>query len=286
MVANIAGNYLLIQPRLGLPGFGVAGAGWASVGASWLGLLVILVPFLRDERSRKPGRLRLSELARVLRFGLPNGINWFLEFFAFVLFINVVVAHLGTTVLAAMNVALQINSISFMPAFGVASAGAIMVGEAIGRRAHDEVWPIVKLTGAVTSIWMVSAGLLYFVAPTPIMSLFQPRNVPTEVMVAVGASMLRLAAVWQLFDALALTLGEALRAAGDTTWCMGARIVLAWVVFTPVAWAAVLVFGGGVGTVMASVIAYVALLAGAFALRFASGRWRDIDLVGSEPKLV
>ena len=76
--------------------------------------------------------LNLQELWRVLRFGLPNGVNWFLEFAAFVLFINVVVAHLGTTVLAAFNVVMQINSISFMPAFGVSSAGAIFVGEATG----------------------------------------------------------------------------------------------------------------------------------------------------------
>jgi MATE family multidrug resistance protein len=279
MLSNIAGNYALIEPRFGLPGWGVAGAAWASVAGSWLGLLVILLPFLRDPRNANRGRLELRELARVLRFGLPNGVNWFLEFFAFVLFINVVVGHLGTTVLAAMNVVLQINAISFMPAFGVASAGAIMVGEAIGRRAHEEVWPIVKLTGGVAAAWMVSAGVLYFVAPLPIMSLFRPRGVSADLLVDVGAGMLRIAALWQLFDALGLTLSEALRAAGDTAWCMAARIVLAWLVFTPAAWTAILVLGGGVGTVMASVTLYVAVLAAAFAARFASGRWREIELV-------
>jgi len=44
----------------------------------------------------------------------------------------------------------------------------------------------------------------------------------------------------------------------------------------------VFVFGGGVNTIMASVVGYLALLAGAFALRFATGRWRQIDLLGSE----
>jgi MATE family multidrug resistance protein len=286
MFVNIAGNYLLIEPRFGLPGYGVTGAACASVFASWVGFLVIAVPFFRDARARQPGRLRLAELGRVFRFGLPNGVNWFLEFAAFVLFINVVVGHLGTTVLAAMNVVLQVNSVSFMPAFGLSSAGAILVGEAIGRRAHHEVWPIVKLTGTVASAWMLSAGLVYLVAPGPVISLFQPRGVPAEALVAAGATMLRLAALWQLFDALALTLGEALRAAGDTAWCMAARIVLAWVVFMPAASIAVVVLGGGVGTVMASMIIYVALLSGVFALRFASGRWREIDLVGSEPRLV
>ena len=92
--------------------------------------------------------------------------------------------------------------------------------------------------------------------------------------------MLFVAAFWQLFDAFALTLSEALRAAGDTAWSMKARIVLAWVLFTPSAYLAVFVFGGGVTTVMLSLVLYVASLAAAFAWRFASGAWRRIDLVG------
>jgi MATE family multidrug resistance protein len=163
MLFNILGNYLLIEPRCGLPGYGAAGAAWASAGASFIGFCVLAFAFRRGigyERARGKLELRLREFARVLRFGLPNGVNWFFEFAAFILFINVVVAHLGTTALAAFNVVMQINSISFMPAFGLASAGAILVGEAIGRRAHDQVWPIVKLTGAVAMSWMASIGLM------------------------------------------------------------------------------------------------------------------------------
>jgi len=52
-------------------------------------------------------------------------------------------------------------------------------------------------------------------------------------------------------------------------------------VFTPAAWAAVFHFGGGIGAVMLSLIAYVALLGVVLSLRFASGRWKTIDLVGS-----
>jgi MATE family multidrug resistance protein len=97
--------------------------------------------------------------------------------------------------------------------------------------------------------------------------------------------MLALSAVWQLFDAVAMTLSEALRAAGDTTWCMIARIVLAWFVFTPVAWTVVLVFDGGVVTVMLALSLYIAMLAATFSFRFASGRWKRIELV-EEPQLV
>lgn len=289
MVANIALNYVLIEGRAGFPALGVRGAAWASVSASFIGFAALFALFVRGawrERLRALGGFAPRELARVLRFGLPNGVNYFLEFAAFVLFINVVVGHLGTSVLAAFNVVLQINSISFMPAFGVASSGAILVGEAIGRRALDRVRPIVKLTGAVNAIWMGSVGLVYVAIPQVLIGLFRPRDVPAETLLSVGSTMLAMSSIWQIFDAAGMTLSEALRAAGDTAWCMMARIVLAWLVFTPAAWLAVLSFGGGVITVMVALIAYMVALAAAFAWRFASGRWREIDLVGSEPQLV
>lgn len=284
MVANVALCYALVQPRFGLPGYGVAGAAWASVAASGLGFAVLATPFFIDvikrKQSRAVSRLTAQEFARFLRFGLPNGLNWFLEFSAFALFINVVVGHLGTTTLAAFNVVMQLNAVSFMPAFGLASGGAILVGEAIGRRAHREVWPIVRLASIVASIWMGSIGLVYAFLPGPLMSWFRPQELAAESLMQTGATMLVFAAFWQLFDALNMTVGEALRAAGDTVWCMVARIVLAWLVFTPAAWLAVFRFGGGVEAVMISLIGYLALICATLSLRFASGRWKSIDLVG------
>jgi MATE family multidrug resistance protein len=286
MFANLIGNYALIEPRFGLPGFGAAGAAWASALASWLGFAVICARFVRERRARPkaPLGLELGEFRRMLRFGVPNGVNWFLEFSAFALFINVVVAHLGTTVLAAFNVVIQLNSISFMPAFGLASAGAIMVGEAIGRRAHGEVSAIVKLTAKLTCGFMGSVALVYIAFSGSLMSLFAKGDPGT--LVSAGAMMLSLSAIWQLFDAVQLTLGEALRAAGDTAWCMVVRIALAWLVFTPLAWVLVVKLDGGIHSVIASMVAYLGLLALTFSRRFMSGRWRDIDLVGSEAPLV
>lgn len=288
MVLDVGFNYLLIEPRFGLPGYGVAGAAWGSTVSSWVGLGVVAFWFLRGkgyERLAGPLGLRMSELRRVLRFGLPNGVNWFLEFAAFILFINVVVGHLGTTTLAAFNIVMSINSVSFMPAFGLASAGAIMAGEAIGRRAHHEVSAIVRLTALCTASWMGAIGLVYFTMPRPLIGWFGSHEGASRALLEVGALMLGMSAIWQLFDAISMTLSEALRSAGDTAWCMGARLVLAWFVFTPLAWAAVLWLGGGVYTVMVSLIGYLALLAVAFVWRFLSGKWREIDLVG-EPSVL
>ena len=216
----------------------------------------------------------------MLRFGLPNGINWFLEFSAFVLFVNAGVGHLGTTELAAFNVVLQVNTMSFMPAFGVASAGAILVGEQIGRRSLDDVWPTVRMTATAAALWMGFVSVWYLVAPTTIVGLFEPHDAPGEGLVELGATMLALSVGWQLFDAAASTLSETLCAAGDTVFCMLARIVLAWFLFVPAA-VALSHFGGGATSMMLCLTGYIVLLAVTFSLRFASGKWRSIDLTGA-----
>jgi multidrug resistance protein, MATE family len=278
MVANVGLNLLLIEPHFGLPGYGVRGSAWASVIASWIGFGVVAHRFAR-ERADGPLGFKARELLRVIRFGIPNGVSWFLEFSAFTLFVNLVVGHLGTTELAAFNVIIHVNSISFMPAFGVASAGAILVGEAIGAQTRDLVWPIVRRTGAVAAVWMVTSGLLYLAAPEALVGLFRPRGVPSDVLVATAAHMLVLSAIWQFFDAVGLTLSEALRAAGDTAWCMGARIVLAWVAFIPAGLLLVRYGDGGTNVVMLTLAAYITALATVFSLRFASGAWKKIQLI-------
>ena len=292
MVSNVIANYLLIEPRWGLPGFGVEGAAWASSLGNLLGFLTLLGLFLsghgyqKDEKRWLAPGLKWSELGRVLRFGLPNGINWFLEFAGFMLFINVFIAGLGTPALAAFSVVLQLNSVAFMPAFGLASAGAIFVGEAIGADRKDEVKRIVLLTAAVGSVWMVTVGAVYATIPEYVMSWFRPDTVGADAFMGAAVVMLSMASIWQLFDAIGLTLSEALRAAGDTAWCMGARIVLAWLVFLPAGWVGMHLWSGGPMTAMATIAGYVLLLAVALAARFASGRWRKIALIEIEPALI
>ncbi|MEY4576086.1 MAG: hypothetical protein RL701_789, partial [Pseudomonadota bacterium] len=92
---------------------------------------------------------------------------------------------------------------------------------------------------------MGAVALLYMLWGPLLLRWFQPPDVAVDAFGAVAASMLLWSAAWQLFDAVGITISETLRAAGDTTWCMYARIVLGWVFFMPLAWLAVRVFDGG-----------------------------------------
>ncbi|MGE0400947.1 MAG: MATE family efflux transporter [Kofleriaceae bacterium] len=289
-------NYALIDGNFGFPQMGVDGAALSTTIGSCAGLAFLLCaywrrwgmaiggPAPRRRRDGNPLNLSWRELRRVVRFGLPNGLNWVAEFGAFQLFVNVVFGSLGAETLAAFNVVLALNSVGFMPAFGLASAGAILAGQSIGANEKDKVWPTVRLTLACTGAWMGLMGVLYLVFPERLLGLFDSEGSSGDAFVAVGATMLLISAAWQLFDAIGITLSETLRAAGDTTWTAAARIVLAWGVFFPVAYVVSRYANGGAVGAMLCLVGYLMLLAGLFAYRFRSGRWRSIELI--EPKLV
>ena len=289
MIVNLPLDWALIYGKCGLSALGVPGAAWANAIASWLGFAFIAVAFQRGwgvpeaaAAAEGPLGLRARELGRVVRFGLPNGVNWFLEFAAFELFLNGVMPELGGVALGGLMIVMAINNVSFMPAFGLASSGAVLAGEAIGRGKLELVWPAVRLTLASTLTWMGFVGVLYVLFPRLLLGWFAPPDHRDEI-VAMGARMLLISAGWQLFDATAMTMTEVLRAAGDTAWSAVARIVIAWGIFMPMAFVAVRVFGGGPDAAVGCLVVYVALIAAALAWRFHSGAWKNIRL--TEPEL-
>jgi MATE family multidrug resistance protein len=216
----------------------------------------------------------------MLRFGFPAGINWFVEFAAFTVFVNVVVNGLGTTTLAAFMAAMQINQVSFMPAFGLTSAGAILVGQAIGAKEWGSVPKTVRLTAIATCTWQGSVALLYLAFAQFIIMPFAPPGNERASFLELGARVLVLSSTWQLTDAISMTFAEALRAAGDTAFTAWARTLIAWLLFVPGAYVSVRVFGGGIGWAVFWLSSYLGLLALVLWRRFRAGAWQKVDLTG------
>lgn len=277
MAVDIIGNWLFIRGNLGMPALGVAGAALTSSASAVLGFVAFFIIFLREDR--RLGKLSFRELREMLRFGIPSGLNWFLDFLAFSFFFNVVLAGLGTTALAAFMGVLQLNTVAFMPAFGLASAGAVLVGQAIGAGVKDDVARTLRMTLAANVIWQVLVGIAYVAFPTTLFSIFVNYDTPEgSALLATGAHMLMLSPLWQIFDATATTYAEGLRAAGDTTFTLWTRVILAWVLFAPGSYISIRYFGHGNTAAVLWVTAYIALLSIVLLWRFRSGAWRNIAL--------
>jgi MATE family multidrug resistance protein len=281
MLLNVAGNWVLIDGHLGAPALGVRGAALASALSTGVAFLGLLAVFLNEGRGAAvPGsRLRWRELGRMLRFGVPSGLNWFFEFLAFSFFVNVVVAGLGTTALAALMAVFQATSVAFMPAFALASATAILVGQAIGSNAKDDAPRVVRLGIAAAGTWQGLVGLACLAWPRALFAPFVRDGASGGPLLETGARLLAFSAAWQLFDAAAAVLAESLRAAGDTAFVLWARLAVGWLIFVPGAWISVRWLGGGDLAAVAWLVVYLALLALALGLRFRCGAWRRLELV-------
>ena len=90
-----------------------------------------------------------------------------------------------------------------------------------------------------------------------------------------------LSSAWQLFDAAANVLSEALRGAGDTAFPLWARIAIAWGIFAPGSYVSIVYFGGGELVAVGWIVAYLGLLALVLGWRFSTGAWRRIELTES-----
>ncbi len=245
-LVNAFANWVLIFGNLGTPALGAEGAAWATT-ASRVYMLLVLVGFAvwharREDPAlfRTPLRPEPVRLARIIRLGLPAAVQVVLEGGVFTA-ATILAAGLDPQSLAAHQIALGAAAFSFMVPLGVSSAGAVRVGQALGagdiRAAGRAGWAAL-LVGAA---FMSCAALVFTLAPRLVMRVFTDE----QAVIATGASLLLVAAVFQLFDGLQVVGAGVLRGTGDTRTAMIAALVGYWVLGLPIGYA--LCFTGGLG---------------------------------------
>jgi MATE family multidrug resistance protein len=199
----------------------------------WLGTAALL-PYnhlIGIERAR---------LRRLLALGIPAALQITLEVALFSV-ATALAAKLDAASLAAHQIAITVASTTFMVPYGVASAAAVRVGQAVGRRDPEGVvragWMAILLGVG----FMATAALALWIVPGPIISFFTS----DEAVLSVGVSLLGVAALFQLFDGLQVVTIGVLRGLGDTHTAMIAGLIGYWVLVLPVGWA--LAFPAGFG---------------------------------------
>jgi MATE family multidrug resistance protein len=231
---NLAGNWALVFGHLGLPAFGVSGSGWSTCISRTYMMVVLAAAAVWYDRRRSSGLWRASRslcmerIRELLRLGLPAASQLFLEIGAFA-FATVLVAKLGAVPLAGHQIALNVASITFMVPLGIGSAAAVRVGQAIGARdmhaAARAGW-----TGLLFgACFMACSGAVLLSFARPIARVYTPQM---EVIQA-GATLLMVAAVFQLFDGLQVVATGALRGAGNTRTPMLANFFGYWTIGLP-----------------------------------------------------
>jgi MATE family multidrug resistance protein len=287
VVLNTVLAYGLVFGKLGLPEWGVAGAALATVVAQVFSAAVFLVAFLgkgnRLTFHTWQGRKRDGEMmARLLRFGLPNGFRFFMEICAWTSFLFFV-GRIGTTELAATSIAWRINGVAFFPIVGLSEAVRVFVGQAQGRNDPHYSAHVTWQGLLLAEVWMVGTAALFILFPSEWYALFMGTEPGSEAVTKMGVVLLRYVAAYCLLDGVNILVCGALVAAGDTRWTLWVS-VLSYGFFTAALFAADRwQLGLHVEWCMATV--FVMVLALVWLGRFFSGRWRNIRVIGENDPL-
>jgi MATE family multidrug resistance protein len=233
-LVNAFGDWVLIYGHLGFRAMGIEGSGWATCVARVYMALVLAITLFRAEARRGlakwAGMLRIdrARMFALLGLGAPAATQILMEIGAFSA-ATALCAKLGPLPLAGHEIALNCAAFTYMVPLGISSAAAVRVGQQLGRRdpggARRAGWSAIVIGAG----FMACAGLAFVSMPRWIARLFSPD--PT--VIRVGASLLLVAAAFQLFDGLQTVATGALRGAGDTRTPMIANFVAYWLIGLP-----------------------------------------------------
>lgn len=232
-IVNAVGDYALIYGHLGFRAYGIVGSGWSTCFARIYMALALAITLLWVERRDRPARedrphVDLSRIKALLKLGLPASGQILMEIGAFSA-ATAMCAKLGAVELSGHEIALNCAAFTFMVPLGISSAAAVRVGQNLGRgdaaSARRAGWSAILLGAG----FMTCAGLVFLSIPTIIARAFSPDpNV-----VRIGATLLLVAAAFQLFDGLQVVTTGALRGAGDTRTPMIANFIAYWLIGLP-----------------------------------------------------
>lgn len=238
VLLNVWLNWIFIYGHWGAPALGLVGAGWATVIARFVMMLVLIAYVMRAPalKAFQPARwwvaLRGEYLQRLFHIGWPVGMQHLFEVSAFVL-AAIMMGWISADAIAAHQIAISCAAFTFMFALGIGAAACIRVGHAFGAGQFSRMQRIGFCAIGLAALLMSCFGVAFMVAGRPIASLF----IDSPAVVGLTAQLLVVAAVFQMVDGIQVTSLSALRGLADVRVPAVIAVVAYWVVALPIGWA-------------------------------------------------
>ncbi|MCX7781611.1 MAG: MATE family efflux transporter [Negativicutes bacterium] len=230
-ILYLAISFMLIF-GYGVPAIGADGVAWGVIVSQVFGgIAVLAVLAVQPGLKLRPADVLLPQAAvikRVLDISVPAALEQLAMQGGRIVF-TFMLAGVGAVQFAAHQIAIQVESISFMPGFGFSVAVMTLVGQHLGKgvphRAEQYVWMTLRLT-----FWSMSLlGAVFFAFARPLAALF----ISEPDVLYWGALCVMIAAFEQPTIALTYVFSGALRGAGDTKWPMYVTTSGIWLLRLP-----------------------------------------------------
>jgi MATE family multidrug resistance protein len=237
-LVNLAGNWIFIYGKLGMPALGVRGSAYSTV-VSRIYMAGVLVFFAWQHERRRGHPLfahwpapQWTRIRSLLSLGLPAASQVILEVAAFGA-ATILAAHLNPVALATHEIALSCAAYTYMVPLGISAAGAVAVGHAIGARNLARARRAGWMALALGVGFMMIAALLFLFLPRPILEIYS-RDARV---LTLGAHILMIVAAFQVFDGAQAVATGVLRGLGETRYPMLMNFAGYWLIGLPLgAW--------------------------------------------------
>jgi MATE family, multidrug efflux pump len=287
-----------VASSLGISAMGIKGAAIATVLGSAAEFVIPFALFISTKYARlfgtrKAWKVSIKCIKDLFRVGVAPGLMFINEMIAWTILMMWLVPMGGKAIgddpvlhNTVGWIALQYMHLSFMPAVGISIATQAMVGKAMGMGRPDIAVARAMLALKVTVGYMGLCALVFVVFRSQLIAIFINAGTdPIEAarMIEIGAHIMIAAAVFQIFDAVAITTSAALRGAGDTVWPGVATIVLSWVCIPGIGILLIYTMPqlGSIGPWIGASL-YIIGLGIALSIRFKGGKWKSMSLVDKQ----
>lgn len=274
---NIFLDYCMVFGKFGFPEMGVEGAALATAISRTIGVIVLIRSILKNEtmniKISKPSKWDNKTVINIFKIGTPSAIENFIFSLGVLIFANILFI-VGPQAYAAHRVGINIESLSFMPGWGISIAITALAGKFNGAG------QIKKIVGTVRQGWLlgmsfqVSVGILMFLFPKYLILVFT--NDPTIMEYAYLP--VRIIGLFQIFLATDAAFTGGLRGVGDTKFPMYVMALSTWLVRIPIGFIMVKFLGLGLLGAWIGMMADMGIRATAKYLRFSSGNWESTAL--------
>lgn len=285
LIFGCAGLPAWMPGRQRLPAYGIAGAAAATsisyvFSAGLYALALVRGPWAGEYKLWSGRTFDAKLFWRLLRFGLPNGLQQFVDVGCFTIFIQLI-STLGEQELAATNLAFNLNTLAFVPMLGLGTAVMTLVGRRVVQGRDDLAARTTWIAFGMATIYMSLFIGLYLFAPWFMLWPYTLGDNPQEFRALEPqiVRLLRFVAVYSLFDAMSIVFGSATRGAGDTRFALLFSLISGVCLLVAPTYLAFELGWASLTSAWIFATAFVAALGVGFLLRFRQGRWRTMRVI-------
>lgn len=232
---NIILDPLLIFGIGSFEGYGIEGAAIATTTGRSIGVCFQLYHLLNAKHRlvilKENLKLKLKTLKKVISISAGGMGQFLIDSVAWIFLIRIV-AEFGSSAVAGFTIAFRILMFSLMPAWGLSSAAATMVGQNLGakkvKRAKISVW----LTAKYNAIFLAVITIIYLLFGDWVAGFFTPND---EVL-GIASLGLKVIALGYIFFGIGMVMIQAFNGAGDTKTPSWINIAVFWIIEIPLAY--------------------------------------------------